>query len=645
MSQANPLPPLTPVRYRPGLFSIDVSSIGIKDAQQHLEYPFFVLSKTPSVEERHYEDRHGNTLTVRPTTSGLPTIWDKDLLIFAISQIVERRSRGEEVSPTVRFHTADVLEFLHRTKGGNDYARIDNSLRRLAGCTLETNIRTGGELTTKLFHIIDEATIKRQYDQPHGRLQYCEFTLSDWLWRALQANEILTLHPDYFRLRQALARRIYEIARKHCGRQAQWEIELSLLHHKTGARMSLRHFRGQVKRLSTHGDLLDYDMELLPRGDREIIRFRRREGSLVDAMGGIDSVQLSETVIPAARKVIGTAGSVDQAEKDWRRWMLQKGFRPTNAEALFLSFCRRWAQCRGLPEGGMGPDNRPSFRDELTEAWWAGLDENARQRWRDGVGLRVELADGTGWWRSEESLARKAFDRLYPFQGTDPAYAEFPPVLLERLSRELEGCGVMAEDLSAAWRGHAGTDPVLNRIQDPLMSLWLFARDVRNGKPAAMQAVRAARNQESAAGGPSEKAQESLEGRDGGTVRPAGRNDQAPGPPPDENRHARFRAWVAEAVRYCDNYPEEVLFGEEKRYEDDLRRMTDADRVTPEQYLAACSYAEASRTGMSDDARDPPFYPPWLERFSDAYRIRLWRRQARERAARAETAQDSHSGS
>ena len=492
MSSPEPLPPLTPVRYQPTFFSIDVATLAIKDSQQQLEHPFFSLSKTPDTTTRHYEDRYGNTLTVRSIDLGLPTIWDKDVLIFAISQIMARRNRGEKVSPTVRFHTADLLEFTNRVKGGSAYQRIDDAIRRLAGCQLETNIKTDGVETTRIFHIIDEATIKRQYNRPDGRLEYVEFTLSDWLWRAIEAKEVLTLHPYYFRLRQAVARRIYEIARKHCGRNPQWEITLPLLHDKSGSKSEQKEFRRRLRKLCEHGDLLDYDMELLSRDSKEIVRFRRREGSHVDVIGGIDTVQLSETVIPAARALIGNAGNVSQVEKDWRQWMMRKGIRPTNAEAFFLSFCRRWAEARASGEDESEPSDKPSFRDKLAEAWWDGLDNNARQHWRDGIGLHAELADGTGWWRSEESLAREAFDRRYPFPDPDPENTEFPQVLLERLSEELEGCGVATETVTAAWRNQAFTYSVLPKINDPLLSLWLFAQDIANGKPAALQAMQAA---------------------------------------------------------------------------------------------------------------------------------------------------------
>ena len=46
-----------------------------------------------------------------------------------------------------------------------------------------------------------------------------EVTLSKWLYNALQAHEVLTVHRDYFRLQKPLERRLYKLARKHCGHQ------------------------------------------------------------------------------------------------------------------------------------------------------------------------------------------------------------------------------------------------------------------------------------------------------------------------------------------------------------------------------------------------------------------------------------------
>jgi plasmid replication initiation protein len=51
-----------------------------------------------------------------------------------------------------------------------------------------------------------------------------EVSLNEWLYNAILAREVLTLNRDSFRLDGGLERRIYELARKHCGSQAKWTI-------------------------------------------------------------------------------------------------------------------------------------------------------------------------------------------------------------------------------------------------------------------------------------------------------------------------------------------------------------------------------------------------------------------------------------
>lgn len=51
-----------------------------------------------------------------------------------------------------------------------------------------------------------------------------EVGLSRWLFNAVQVHEVLTINSDYFRLRKPIERRLYELARKHCGDQAHFAI-------------------------------------------------------------------------------------------------------------------------------------------------------------------------------------------------------------------------------------------------------------------------------------------------------------------------------------------------------------------------------------------------------------------------------------
>jgi plasmid replication initiation protein len=49
------------------------------------------------------------------------------------------------------------------------------------------------------------------------------------------AKSVLTLSRDYFRLRKPLERRIYELARKHCGRQRNGVSSVDTLLKKSGS--------------------------------------------------------------------------------------------------------------------------------------------------------------------------------------------------------------------------------------------------------------------------------------------------------------------------------------------------------------------------------------------------------------------------
>jgi plasmid replication initiation protein len=95
-----------------------------------------------------------------------------------------------------------------------------------------------------------------------------EVTLNDWLFNAILGREVLTLSKDYFRLYGGLERRLYELARKHCGNQPQWTISLNLLHTKSGSTASLKKFRQLMKSVVLSNELPDYTIRYEPEADR-----------------------------------------------------------------------------------------------------------------------------------------------------------------------------------------------------------------------------------------------------------------------------------------------------------------------------------------------------------------------------------------
>ena len=257
------LPDRHPVR---DFFVADVLDWALKADRHSMEHPMFSLSKTPDRTERHYEHQ-GRSVTIMPSSRGLATIWDKDILLYCISVLVDGLNRGRDTSRVVRLKAYDLLVVTNRSTGGDHYKRLEAAFDRLAGTRIKTNITTNGVRVREGFGLIDNWKIIERAPGT-GRMIAVEVTLNEWLYNAIVAREVLTLNRDYFRLDGGLERRLYELARKHCGNQAKWLIGLELLHKKSGSAGPVKRFRELVKKIAVADLLPDYRISYEPDGDR-----------------------------------------------------------------------------------------------------------------------------------------------------------------------------------------------------------------------------------------------------------------------------------------------------------------------------------------------------------------------------------------
>ena len=76
------------------------------------------------------------------------------------------------------------------------------------------------------------------------------------------------MNRAYFRLTGGLERRLYELARKHCGNQARWPVSLAILHKKSGSTGTLREFRRMTREIIADDALPDYRMLYQADGDK-----------------------------------------------------------------------------------------------------------------------------------------------------------------------------------------------------------------------------------------------------------------------------------------------------------------------------------------------------------------------------------------
>jgi len=336
----NSVEQLLPAKHDTGdLFICDVADAVLKDLIPQMEHPFYSLSKRPETQIRRYE-HNGNWLEIVPSVKGLATIYDKDILIFCISQLMEKLKHNEPVGPRVRITSYELLKFTNRGTSGKDYTALCEAIDRLAGTRIKTNIRTGAEEQLDSFGLIDAASIRRKHGLD-GRLIWVEIKLSDWVFNAIRGQEVLTLHPDYFRLSKPLERRVYELARKHCGRQASWSISMSTLLKKSGSQSVITRFRQMVKHIAKYDHLPDYRVVFDEESDN--VTFFNRESWWDKSPLPSDGETLSPLPSETYDEGRGAAPGYDihALESEWREWWASSG-KPKldNPAAAFLGFCR-----------------------------------------------------------------------------------------------------------------------------------------------------------------------------------------------------------------------------------------------------------------------------------------------------------------
>ena len=277
---------------------------------------------------------------------GLATVHDRDVLIYCISQLMAALNAGQVLSSVVRFKAYDLLKVTNRMTNGQGYEALKAAFERLSGTRISTNITTGGKEIFETFGLIERAKIVRETRD--GRMQEVEVKLSDWVFNAIRHHEVLTLHRDYFRLRKPMERRMYEIARKHCGKKVEWKISLELLQKKCGSASTEKEFRRLVSKIIEEDQrfhhMPDYSVTLEP-GDMVVFRNRGSVPAPAEDPKGAWVGSLNPETYNDAR-IVAPGWDVYHLEREWRDWMTEA---PRDPDAAFIGFCRKLYERRGPP--------------------------------------------------------------------------------------------------------------------------------------------------------------------------------------------------------------------------------------------------------------------------------------------------------
>lgn len=268
------------------LFVANLLDYNLKDDTATMEAPLFSLSTKPDMDTWKWVSADKKKwLEVTPSSLGRATIHDKDLLIYLTSQLVAAMNEAARTGTKmpgrrIRFTLHDFLIATRRDTGGKAYASVEDTIDRLSGTRLKTNIEMGNLDRRTSFGLIERADYIIETDaQGNKRMTSIEITLSEWLYRALEQKNVLTITPLYFELRKPLEKRLYELARKHVGEQKKWVIKEDNLLEKTGSKANIREFRRMLRAIISDDSIPDFRMTLEANEKSEtVVYFEQKNG-------------------------------------------------------------------------------------------------------------------------------------------------------------------------------------------------------------------------------------------------------------------------------------------------------------------------------------------------------------------------------
>lgn len=251
------------------LFDACFPDLSPKSDLSTLIAPFFSISKDVryNLKPRNYYNP-STKYRVRVTPSekyGCATIFDKELIMFACSQLLYARDNGLPVSPTLLIDTHKFLVYAKRGDSATAYSNIFKTIIRLRRTFYETNMPSNGTINIGEFSLISEfdlvdVSLKSDIEQPSSNdglvspddvksIRSFKITLCNWLYNHLTGEKVeaLTIDEQFFDLKSGFDRRLLEIGSKHLGVQTIFVMGLDKLHHNVGSTRDIKFTRQAVR--------------------------------------------------------------------------------------------------------------------------------------------------------------------------------------------------------------------------------------------------------------------------------------------------------------------------------------------------------------------------------------------------------------
>src|SRR6266436_1310350 len=240
-------------------FNASGSDIAAKDQIDLMSRCWFSLTsnRTEPIEYEFINLKTKQPETIRITGSsehGIATVHDQDLIIFAISQWIEGKRLGLELTRRISFTPYQFFTWMGKPANGASYARLREALHRLKTTNIETTIRSENKRRNRVkqFSWISEWAITEQ----DGRVEGIEVVLAEWLFESIQDFHVLTLDKRYFDIPGSVERWLYLYALKASGGTAgSWQESFKSLYGKSASQQDYKHYANALRKLVERNDL------------------------------------------------------------------------------------------------------------------------------------------------------------------------------------------------------------------------------------------------------------------------------------------------------------------------------------------------------------------------------------------------------
>ena len=242
------------------LFVALAGDVPFRDEREAMSAPLVSLSKNKRT-LIEWEGPSGQQVTVAAAEKyGIATIWDYDLILWAVSQVNEAVNAGLATSPRIFFHPYDMLKATGRDTGGKGYNELKAGMHRLAatGVSYVSPALKGKRRKQGAFNLLSAFEFE---ENEEGKAKGAWLELPMWLYQAVtQDRDVLAISPRYFNLTSGLDRFLYRLARRHVGKQAGWAFTFRDLHGRTGSKQRYGDFARDLRKAITRNALPEYSL-------------------------------------------------------------------------------------------------------------------------------------------------------------------------------------------------------------------------------------------------------------------------------------------------------------------------------------------------------------------------------------------------